>query len=257
MQNIHAIILGIVEGVTEFLPISSTGHMILVCTLLSIPNNEFLKSFEIIIQLGAIAAVGVIYFRTLLTKRFLWIPLLCAFLPTVITGLVFYRFVKQYLLGNPYVVVVALALGGAVFLFIETLFKKRQLLKTPLETVSIRQAFGIGIGQSLSLIPGVSRAAATMFAGMVVGLSRPASVEFSFLLAIPTMIAATVLDLIQSPISFTSSSALLLLLGLLTSFFTALFAVQIFLRYIKNHSFVPFGVYRIVLAGIYFIFVLL
>ncbi len=256
MQNVHAIILGIVEGITEFLPISSTGHMILVGTLLSIPNNEFLKSFEIIIQLGAIMAVGVIYFQTLLTKRFLWVPLLCAFIPTMITGLLFYRLVKQYLLGNPYVVVIALALGGAVFILMETVFKKRTFPRASLETVSIRQAVGIGIGQSVSLIPGVSRAAATMFAGMVMGLSRAASVEFSFLLAIPTMLAATVLDLIQSPISFDSSSLHFLLLGILTSFITALFTVRLFLQYIRHHSFVPFGVYRIFLAGIYFMFVL-
>lgn len=256
MHIIHAFLLGLTEGITEFLPVSSTGHMILLGKLLALPQTDFLTSFEIIIQLGAIAAVGVLYANTLLKKRTLWKPLFLAFVPTAIAGVVFYRVVKHYLLGNAFVVVASLAAGGILFLIMEMHLKKRRSSGVSLESVSSMQAITIGIGQSFSLIPGVSRAAATMFTGMLTGLSREAAVEFSFLLAIPTMIAAVGLDLIKSPFVPDGSSLALLLAGLFVSFATALVAVKTFLRYIRSHSFFPFALYRILLAIVYYWFIL-
>jgi undecaprenyl-diphosphatase len=256
MDIIHALLLGLVEGVTEFLPISSTGHMILLGKLLSIPQSDFLTSFEIIIQLGAIAAVVVIYAKTILLKRFLWKPLLFAFIPTATIGFILYKFVKQYLLGNAFVVVASLCIGGIAFLLIEYLVKNRPPKTTTLEEITPMQAVCIGIGQTLSMIPGVSRAAASIFSGLIAGFSRELAVEFSFLLAIPTMVAAVGLDLIKSPITINPSSITLLAVGLITSFVTALFAVKTFLRFVKTNSFLPFAIYRIILAGIFYFFIL-
>ena len=256
MNVLHAFILGIVEGVTEFLPVSSTGHMILADKLLSIPQTDFLTSFEIIIQLGAIAAVALLYTGTLLKKRFLWKPLAYAFIPTVIVGFIFYTIVKHVLLGNAFVVVYSLAIGGFAFLVIERFVQKRKTPTTPLELITPKQAVYIGLGQTLSMIPGVSRSAASIFSGLVVGLSKEAAVEFSFLLAIPTMIAATGYDILKTPFQITPTTITLLGVGLVTSFITALFAVKLFIGFVKKHSFLPFAIYRIVLAILFYFFIL-
>lgn len=257
MNIIHAFVLGLVEGITEFLPISSTGHMILVGNILGIPQTTFLTSFEIIIQLGAIAAVVLMYAKTLLIKRFLLKPLVYAFVPTSVIGLLLYKIVKYYLLGNVFIVVLSLGIGGLAFLFIEYIVKKRKIKTITLEQITPVQALCVGLGQTLSIIPGVSRSASSIFTGLLVGFSRELAVEFSFLLAIPTMIAAVGLDLIKSPITITSQTALFLGVGLITSFVTALFAINTFLVFVKKHSFLPFAVYRIFLAGLFYYFVLL
>ncbi|MFH0749944.1 MAG: undecaprenyl-diphosphate phosphatase [Candidatus Gottesmanbacteria bacterium] len=256
MNLIHALLLGFVEGITEFLPVSSTGHMILFGKLFAIPQTDFLTSFEIIIQLGAIAAAVVLYARTLLSKRFLWKPLLFAFIPTAIIGFLLYKIVKHYLLGNPFVVVASLCIGGIAFFLIENAVKRFPRKTTVLEQITPKQAICIGIGQTFSMIPGVSRSAASICSGLLTGLSRELSVEFSFLLAIPTMIAAVGLDVLKSPIIINTSTVLLLTVGLVTSFVTALLAIKTFLRFVKNNSFLPFAVYRIVLAGVFYFFVL-
>lgn len=256
MNVLQACILGIVEGLTEFLPVSSTGHMILINKLLSISQTDFLTSFEIIIQLGAIAAVAVLYANTLLKKRFLWKPLIYAFVPTVFVGFIFYKIVKHVLLENALVVVWSLAIGGVAFLIIEQIIQKRKTPTTTLESITPKQAIYVGLGQTLSMIPGVSRSAATIFSGLLVGLSKKAAVEFSFLLAIPTMVAATGYDILKTPLQITPTSITLLCVGIGTSFITALFAVKLFIGFVKKHSFLPFAVYRVVLAGLFYFLIL-
>lgn len=256
MTLFHAIILGIVEGITEFLPISSTGHMILVGTLLNIPQTEFAKTFEIVIQLGAIMAVVFLYVKTLLTKRSLWGTLIAAFIPTSIIGFIAYKAVKQFLLGNPMVTVIALGFGGVAFYLIEYFLKKRTLKTTMLEKITIPQAILIGFGQSVSIIPGVSRAAASIFTGMITGLSRQTAVEFSFLLAIPTMVAASALDIIKSKPFIDGTQLLPVIIGTVVAFITAMITVKLFLRYVQNHTFLPFAIYRILLALVFWYFLL-
>lgn len=256
MTLFHAIILGVVEGITEFLPISSTGHMILVSTLLSIPQTEFAKTFEIVIQLGAITAVTFLYVKMLLTKRALWSTLITAFIPTSIIGFIAYKAVKQYLLGNPMVTVIALGLGGIAFYAIEYFLKSRAPKTITLEKITIPQAILIGFGQSVSIIPGVSRAAATIFTGMLTGLSRQTAVEFSFLLAIPTMVAASALDIMKSKPFIDSSQFLMVVIGTVVSFITAMVTVKLFLKYIQHHTFLPFAIYRITLAIVFWYFLL-
>jgi len=253
MNILSAIILGVVEGVTEFLPVSSTGHMILVSSLLGIANDPFTKSFEIIIQLGAILAVVVLYWKKLWTNKQLSLKVLMAFLPTAIIGLALYKLVKIFL-GSLWVVVIALAVGGAVLMFFERYIEKRRarrlsvLVEKP-EDVSVRQAIYIGLFQTIAIIPGVSRSAATIVGGELVGVSRKAIVEFSFLLAIPTMFAATALDVYKNHSSFDGSQAGLLVVGLVVAFVVALAAVKSFIGYIQHHSFRAFGIYRVLVAA--------
>lgn len=255
MDLIQALILSVVEGITEFLPISSTGHLVLVSDLLNIPQTEFVKSFEVIIQLGAIMAIVVLYWKTLIKDFEVWKRILVAFLPTAVLGLVFYDVIKTYLLGNTFVTLIALLLGGIVLIVLELLHKEKPHHRESINQVSLKNAFLIGLFQSFSMIPGVSRAAATIFGGLFLSLKRKTAVEFSFLLAIPTMFAATGLDLIESDWSFTQQELFILAVGLLGAFVTALVAVRYFLRYVQNHSFIPFGIYRIVLAILFWILV--
>lgn len=257
MTFFHAIILSIIEGISEFLPISSTGHLILASHLLKFPETEFAKSFEIFIQLGAIAAVALLYGRSIMLNKTTFTRVLAAFFPTAIIGFILYKFIKQYLLSNPWVVVFSLSIGGIIIIATEYMTKNKEDAGIGLSELSIKKSVAIGVIQSLSVIPGVSRAAATIIGGQYLGLSRVAAVEFSFLLAIPTMAAATALDLIKSDATaFTMSEWGLLGVGCVGSFITAFFVVKFFLRYIQKHSFIPFGIYRIVLAVFYTVFVL-
>lgn len=244
MDLIQATILSFVEGVTEFLPISSTGHLILTSRLLNIPQTDFVKSFEVCIQFGAILAVVLIYYKKLLGNLDLSKKVFIAFLPTAILGLIFHKFIKQ--LFSPEIVLVTLFLGGIFIILFEKFYKAQN--QKNLDKLTLRNAFLIGLAQSVSMIPGVSRAGATIFGGMGAGLSREAATEFSFMLAIPTMAAATALDLIKSDFSFSVGEYILLLVGVIGSFFFALFSVRFLLKYIQKNSFYAFGIYRIVLA---------
>ena len=253
MDIFQAIILAIIEGVTEFLPISSTGHMILAADLLGIAESNFLKSFEIIIQLGAILAVCLMYLKFLLKNPKIWIKLIVAFLPTAIVGLVLYKYIKMYLLGNTAVVLWSLFIGGVILIVWEYMFSNygkrgNERQGFGIEHLSFKRVFVVGVFQSLSVVPGVSRAAATIIGAMSVGLSRRAAVEFSFLLAVPTMFAATGLDLVKSSFSFSPPEWGILGLGFAGAFVTALVTVKYFLRFVEKHTFVSFGVYRILLA---------
>lgn len=256
MSLFQAIILAIVEGITEFLPISSTGHLVLVARLLAIEQTDFVKSFEIIIQLGAILAVVVLYFHMLLRNRSLWKTLLIAFFPSMVVGLLFYQLIKGVLIGNPYITLLALFFGGIAILLLEKKYKTMQSHTQSMEHISKKQAIYIGICQSFSVIPGVSRSAATILGGMYVGLSRKVAVEFSFLLAVPTMLAASVLDLSESYSSFSAENVTLLLVGFFISFVVAIFSIKWLLTFVRSNTLAPFGVYRIALSVIYYALVL-
>lgn len=253
MDVIYAILLAIVEGVTEFLPISSTGHLVLVSNLLQIPQTEFLKSFEIIIQLGAILAVVNLYWKTLLTKRTLWPRIIIAFIPTAFVGFFLYDYIRGFLLGNTIVTLLALAIGGIVLILVEKLHvEKKDAVKKP-EKISYTQAFCIGAIQALSVIPGVSRSAASILGSMFMGTDKKTAVEFSFFLAIPTIMAASGLDFLKSGMQFSLYEWNLLMIGFSGSFLVAHFVIKFFLAYVQKNSFSVFGVYRIILAILYWL----
>lgn len=263
MTIIQSIILGIVEGVTEFLPVSSTGHLILTGELLGVPDSNFLKSFEISIQLGAILAVLFLYWRKISLDKDLWKKVFVAFLPTAILGLLFYKILKDFLLSSTDVVLWALFLGGIFLIIFEIWYrayrqagnKKENNLQNGVEQISYKKSFFIGIVQSLSIIPGVSRAGATIIGGLLAGLKRQTIVEFSFLLAVPTMAAATFYDLYRSAGEFSFQEFHLLAIGFITSFIVAIVAIKWLLNFIKNHTFIVFGVYRIIVAVLFWVLV--
>ena len=252
MSFLHALIIGIVEGITEFLPISSTAHMILTSHLLRISGDEFVKSFEIIIQLGAILSVVVLYWRKLLDWNVL-VKTAVAFVPTGIVGITVYKAIKAYLLDNIYVVLASLVLGGVVLIAFD---RSRPTPSSDAEVnfdeITWKRAIQIGLIQCVAMIPGVSRSGATIIGGSLLGISRRTIVEFSFLLAIPTMTAATGLELLEGYQGL-SGHFDVLAVGFVVSFITALLAIKSFLGYVKKHSFAAFGWYRIVLAVVYFL----
>ncbi|MBI2103513.1 undecaprenyl-diphosphatase UppP [Candidatus Woesebacteria bacterium] len=251
MSVFQSIILSIVEGITEFLPISSTGHLILTAELLKIPQTNFVKTFEIAIQLGAITSVVFLYSHTLIKKALVWKKILIAFIPTAVVGFLFYSFIKNYLLGSTEIVSFSLVTGGVILIAFEILFKPTGT-KTSFEKIDVKSALIIGIFQSISVIPGISRAAATIIGALAVGLDRKTAVEFSFLLAVPTMFAATSLDLIKSSSNISVDQAGLLLVGFLGAFLTAGVTIKLFVSFIERNNFISFGVYRI-LVGVLFL----
>ena len=251
MQLWQALIFGIVEGITEFLPVSSTGHLILTAKLLQISQSEFIKSFEIVIQLGAILAVVVLYWGRFMKSWEIWKRLLAAFMPTALVGALLYKTVKKYLLGNNEVVLWSLFIGGIFLIIFELLHREKKDAVEELCSISYSQALVIGLFQSLAMIPGVSRAAATIIGGLVVGLKRKNIVEFSFLLAVPTMLAATALDLLKSAQVFKPEQLVFLGTGFVVSFLVAVIAIKFLLTFIKRHNFISFGVYRVIIALVF------
>jgi len=253
MDLLSAIILGIVEGISEFLPISSTGHLILASHLLRLQQTEFLKSFEIAIQLGAILSVAVLYWRQLVLERKVLTRVAVAFMPTAVIGFVLYKVIKNVLFDSNAVIVWALLLGGIFLIIFELFYRERESSVEDMASISYTQALMIGIFQSIAVIPGVSRAAATIVGGLILGLKRRTIVEFSFLLAVPTMGAAVALDLVKSAGAFTAGDFVFLAVGFIVSFIVALLSIKFLLAFIKGHSFIPFGIYRIALALSFFI----
>lgn len=256
MDITTSLILSAVEGLTEFLPVSSTGHLVLVSRLLGVGQSEFVKSFEVIIQLGAILAVVILYRMKFLTQLQTMVRVVISFIPTAVVGFVLYPLIKSILLGNELITLVALAVGGFIFIILEKILKNKKPQITDTSSLPYSRAVVIGLLQSVSMIPGVSRAAATIFGALLVGMERKSAVEFSFLLAVPTMLAATVLDLLKTNHTFSSNELILLATGFIGSFIFALIAVKFLLSFIKTHSFIPFGIYRIVLAIAYYFLVL-
>lgn len=258
MYTVDAIILGIVEGLTEFLPVSSTGHLILVADILGLPVTNFLTLFEVVIQLGAILAVLTLYWKKLLLDWQMNKKLVIALIPSLIVGALLYPFIKS-LFASPAIVVASLFVGGVIILFVEALVAKKGESHVTVETVddiSTHAAFLVGLFQAVSVIPGVSRAGATIMGGLFLGMRRKAIVEFSFLLAVPTMIAASAKDMYESHQVLSGANTELLIIGLITAYITALIAIKLFLRYIQTNTFKPFGWYRIIVALLFFIFVL-
>jgi len=252
---LQAIILGIVEGITEFLPVSSTAHLILTADAMRLTGSDFLKSFEIIIQLGAILSVVVLYWK----KFFNWevlLKLAVAFIPTGLIGLALYKLVKS-LLGSVDVVLATLAVGGAIIILYERFGRHEETPDSTgdIQEITWRKAFLVGLCQAVSIVPGVSRSAATIIGGRMLGISKRAIVEFSFLLAVPTMLAATGLELFKSYSSLSGHSGTLGV-GFMVSFLTAILAIKSFLAYVRKHDFTAFGWYRIVLAIAFYLVVL-
>lgn len=271
MADLHtlvvAFILGVVEGVTEFLPVSSTGHMIIVGSLLGFDDDKA-KTFEVIIQLGSILAVVVMFWRRLfglIGIHFGAVPheghtagrlrlghILLAMIPAVVLGLVFHSTIKS--LFNPLNVMYALVVGGFLLLAAEWL-KPKKPRAVGLDDITYRQAFMIGCFQCLALWPGFSRSGATISGGMLVGVSRYAASEFSFILAVPMMMGATVLDLYKSWHFLALTDLPMFVVGFVTAFVVALIAIKTFLQLIKRISFVPFAIYRFfVAAAVYVVF---
>lgn len=246
MNSFLALILGFVEGMTEFLPVSSTGHLILASNALGIENNEFLKLFEIVIQTGAIAAVIFIYWKELLQDKSYFLKLSIAFLPTGVLGLLLHGIVKKYLF-TPYVVCAALFIGGIVLLFLESLTSK---IKTREQTYF--HLFFLGVFQCLAFIPGVSRSAATILGGRFLGATREEAVKFSFLLAIPTILSASAYSLLKVKHEITPDEIQYLAIGLISSFVFGFISVKVFLKWLNHQTFVMCGIYRIVFSVMYY-----
>ena len=254
MSIIQSIIIAIIEGITEFLPISSTGHMILASTIMKIQDDAFVKTFEIFIQLGAIMAIVMMYAKKFLQSFTIYFKLGVAFIPTGIIGFLAYHFIKTYLF-NSTVVAISLIVGGIILVLIDKKVVAKKSKTDVIENISFKNAFFIGLIQCFSMIPGVSRAAATIIGGVFNGLDKKQAMEFSFLLAVPTMLAATGYDLVKTPIVFTSHEIVLLAIGFVVAFFTAWLAVKVFLKIVENYGFKYFGFYRIIIGIVFLLWI--
>jgi undecaprenyl-diphosphatase len=245
----QAIVLAIIEGITEFLPISSTGHMIIGSALMGIETLPFVKVYTVAIQFGAILSVVALYWKRFFKGIDFYIKLAIGFLPAVVFGLLL-KDVIDAMLENIVVVAVALIVGGVLFLFLDNYFTRRQAVQTSVETdVTPSKALRIGMFQVLAMVPGVSRSAATIIGGLVQGLSPTTAAEFSFFLAVPTMFAATAKSLYDytkdGGIALTGHELILLAVGNVIAFVVAFLAIRSFIRYLTQHGFKVFGYYRI------------
>lgn len=253
MSTIQAIIIAIVEGITEFLPISSTGHMIITNTLMGIQEDEFAKLFIIVIQFGAILSVVALYWKRFLrltqfrqTLDF-YLKLFVAFLPAVFFGLLLKQFIDAAL-ESVLVVAIALVVGGVILLFVDDFFKDTE--ESPDKDITFLMALKIGLFQVIAMIPGVSRAAATIVGGLTQKLNRKQAAEFSFFLAVPTMFAASGKDLYDNRELLSDSNIQLLVLGSAVAFVVAIIAIKGFITYLQHHGFKIFGWYRIIIGGL-------
>lgn len=253
MSPFDAVVLGVVEGFTEFLPISSTAHLLVTSHLLSIPESGFLSSFVIAIQLGAILAIVLMYWKTILLDSETMKRVAVAFIPTALIGFVLYKIVKNYLFENFTLIAFALIVGGIILIVFERFHVRKESVETSMTYLT---AFLIGCAQSLAVVPGVSRAGATIIGGLALGVPREKIIEFSFLLAIPTMLAATAYDLLKSGFTLTGNEWGLLSIGFAVSAIAAFICVRFLIRYVQKHSFEAFGWYRIVLGALTLVFLI-
>ncbi len=254
MNTFQALVLAIIEGITEFLPVSSTGHMIIASSFFGIEHEEFTKLFTIVIQLGAILSVLVLYFKRFLQTLDFYFKLLVAFIPAVVLGLIFSKKIDA-LLENPVTVAVSLLLGGILLLKVDDWFGQAQETE-----ISYAKGFKIGLFQCLAMIPGVSRSGASIVGGMSQKLSRTAAAEFSFFLAVPTMLGATAkkcYDYYKDGLVLTGEQTQLLIIGNVVAFIVAMLAIKTFIGYLSKHGFKIFGYYRIavglILLAIHFL----
>jgi undecaprenyl-diphosphatase len=251
MDLLQAMILGLVEGITEFLPVSSTGHLIVVSQWLGVAQNGDNKAFEVIIQLGAILAVVADY-----RERFtptpehieLWKRVMLAFIPVGVFGLLLHTQIKA--MFNLNIVAVMFIVGGIIFLLVEFLHRGREYMTHRVEDISYRQALWIGIAQVFALIPGTSRAGATIIGALLVEVDRKTSAEFSFLLALPVMLAASGFDLVRHWHDFAGIDFAPLLVGFVVAFASAWLVMRLFISFLQRFTFVPFGIYRIAFGAL-------
>jgi undecaprenyl-diphosphatase len=256
MTVFQAIILAIIEGLTEFLPVSSTGHMILGSSLMGIQSDKFVKLFTVAIQLGAILSVIVLYFKRFFQSLDFYFKLFVAFIPAVVFGLLLSSTIDE-LLESPLTVAIALLIGGVILLFVDKWFKDGTVDHT--NDISYGTAFRIGLFQCLSMIPGTSRSAATIVGGMSQKLSRKAAAEFSFFLAVPTMFGATakkLFDFYQEGYTIQPEEIKLLVIGNVVAFIIAMLAIRYFITFLQTRGFRLFGWYRIVVGGVLLILLL-
>lgn len=250
MTLLQSIVLAIIEGITEFLPISSTGHMVLTSYLMGIESDAFVKNYEVIIQFGAILAVLFVYWRRFLPNWSFYKKLFVAFLPTAIIGLL----VKDYvdvLLGKPDVVAWSFIIGGVLLIWSDKFFSARNSTGRTIEQLTYKDSASLGFFQSIAMIPGVSRSAATILGGLTLGMTRKDAAEFSFFLGVPTLAAATLLKSLKVFKTVESSQVHLLLIGNLIAFVVAILAIKTFIRFLSTHGFKYFGYYRILMGLIF------
>lgn len=249
MTIFQAIILAIIEGISEFLPISSTGHMILGSAAMGIEGSDYVKMFTVAIQFGAILSVLVLYWKKFLKSFSFYIKLLIAFIPAAIFGLLLNDFIDS-LLESPMVVAINLILGGILLLYVDKIFAKNELDQSEDQEISNMSALKIGFFQVIAMLPGVSRSAATIVGGLTQKLNRKNAAEFSFFLAVPTMLAATGYKMLkyQMNFGFTTDDLQILLLGNVVAFVVALFAIKALITYLTKYGFKMFGYYRIILG---------
>ncbi|MBF9142220.1 undecaprenyl-diphosphate phosphatase [Hymenobacter properus] len=258
----HALLLAIVEGLTEFLPVSSTGHMIIASALLGIPATPFFKLYLVVIQLGAILSVLVVYWRRFFQSIDFYLKLLVAFLPIVLVGLLFKKHIDA-LLESVTTVAVMLVIGGVVLLFVDRWFPQENPNEGghPVTNPSFKEALMIGLFQCLAVVPGTSRSAATIIGGLTQKLTRRAAAEFAFFLAMPTMAAAAVKDIydyykeakangIDVAHLFSGTELKMLALGNVVAFVVALLAIRLFVGFVARYGFRAFGIYRIIAGGV-------
>jgi undecaprenyl-diphosphatase len=245
MDIFQSIILGIIEGFTEFLPISSTGHLIVASKFLNIEQTNITKAYEVIIQFSAILAVVLNYKNKFTTKKLeLWKKIILAFIPIGIVGFLFSHQIKA--LFDVKIVAVMFIVGGIIFLIVEKFYQEKETHIIDVEKINYKQALLIGFAQVFALIPGTSRAGSTIIGAMMVKLSRKASAEFSFLLAFPVMCATSTYDLLKHYQDFNGANLIVLAVGFIVSFIVAFITIKLFLKFLENFTFVFFGIYRIV-----------
>ncbi len=249
MGIFESIILGIIEGFTEFLPISSTGHLIVASEALGIDQTHVTKAYEVIIQFAAILAVILNYSDKFSIKKLeLWKKLTLAFIPIGAVGFIFSHQIKA--MFDIKIVAIMFIVGGIVFLIVEKFYTEKEHYVDDVEKVTYKQALWIGIAQIFALIPGTSRAGSTIIGAMLVGLNRRASAEFSFLLAFPVMCATTGYDLLKHYKDFSDANLIVLGVGFITAFIVAYLTIKLFLKFLENFTFVAFGIYRIIFGTI-------
>lgn len=246
MTILDSILLGIIEGFTEFLPISSTGHLIVASEFLGINQNNVTKAYQVIIQFAAVLAVYFNYRDKFTIKKIdLWTKIFIAFLPIGFIGYIFSDQIKA--LFSIQIVAIMFIIGGVIFLIVEKFFiPNEKLILDDIEKITYKQTLWIGFAQIFALIPGTSRAGSTIIGALLVGLSRRASAEFSFLLAFPVMSAVTAYDLLKHYKDFTNENLITLAIGFVVSFFVAYLTIKLFLVFLEKFTFVVFGIYRII-----------
>lgn len=248
MNLLNVIILGIVEGISEFLPISSTYHLIITSWIIGVNETEFVKLFQVVIQAGAIFAVVLLYWKEIITNRSLLIKLIISFVPTGIVGLILYKVIKSVFFENLIATTLVFIIVGIVFILVEKAIKEEKItIKKNLNELTIWQAIFIGLFQACAVIPGVSRSGAVLIGMLIFGYNRNESAKYSFMLSIPTISVAALFDLIKSRevLMMDQSQYLTLLIGAITAFISAYFGVLWLIKYLQSHSLVIFGWYRI------------